>query len=774
MKFTDGFWRNRPGVNIYNAAKVYDYEIQTSSLTVFAPYFNVKKRDETLWGPLLTIRLTSPLSDIIRVQVWHYMGQSPKGPDFKLEATTPSQVEIYDRADALIFKSGSLEARFAKGDTWDLSFFCNNQPLTNSQGKNLGYVLDKEGKPFMKEQLALGVGQTVYGLGERFTSFVKNGQVVESWNADGGTSSELAYKAIPFYICSQGYGVFVNHPGPVSFEVASEKVSRVQFSVPGEYLDYYLIAGPDPKKVLQRYTALTGRPALPPAWSFGLWLTTSFVTDYNEETVSSFIDGMAERDIPLSVFHFDCFWMKEYNWSNLEWDLTQFPEPEVFLAKLKKRGLKICVWINPYIAQRSALFSEGAEHGYLLKTVEGNVWQTDTWQPGMGIVDFTNPDACRWFSAKLECLLAMGVDCFKTDFGEAIPVDNVAWHDGSDPFRMHNYYTYLYNETVFGLLERKKGKGEAVVFARSATAGSQRFPVHWGGDSTANYDSMAETLRGGLSLCTSGFGFWSHDISGFERTATPDLYKRWTAFGLLSTHSRLHGNASYRVPWLFDEEAVEVLRFFTKLKCRLMPYLFAAACTASTTGVPVMRPMFLEFPDDPACAYLDRQYLLGAGLLVAPVFRADGEVAYYLPEGEWTHFITGSVVTGGRWLREQYGYMSLPVFVRSNSLLAIGNNDRQTDYNFAQDVELSLYALSDNREAHAIVCNSGGDTELEVTVKRSGKVITVASNGTKPWAMRLMNIAQISSVKHARCETGATGTLIHPDHNSGSFEIILI
>jgi alpha-D-xyloside xylohydrolase len=402
--------------------------------------------------------------------------------------------------------------------------------------------------------------------------------------------------------------------------------------------------------VLERYTALTGRPALPPAWSFGLWLTTSFTTDYDEETVTSFIQGMADRNIPLHVFHFDCFWMKEFHWCNFEWDARCFPDPAGMLRRLKERGLRICVWINPYIAQRSALFDEGMQHGYLVKKPNGDVWQWDRWQAGMGLVDFTNPDACRWFSDKLRALIHMGVDCFKTDFGERIPTE-VVYFDGSDPVKMHNYYSFLYNQTVFQLLEAELGPGEAAVFARSATAGGQQFPVHWGGDSTATFESMAESLRGGLSLTLSGFGFWSHDIGGFEQTASSDVYKRWCAFGLLSSHSRLHGSSSYRVPWLYPEEgsaaetASDVLRFFTELKCRLMPYLFAAAGEAHTTGIPVMRAMMLEFPTDPGCDTLDRQYMLGELAAGGPGFlprRLGGLLSARRPLDQLPHR------TGGR------------------------------------------------------------------------------------------------------------------------------
>ena len=267
-----------------------------------------------------------------------------------------------------------------------------------------------------------------------------------------GTGSEQAYKNVPFYLTNRGYGVFVNHPEEVSFEVASEKVSRVQFSVWGQTLDYFVIYGPTPKEVLMKYTALTGKPALPAAWSFGLWLTTSFTTSYDEQTVTSFIQGMADRDLPLHVFHFDCFWMREFHWCDFEWDGRAFPDPPAMLQRLKERGLRICVWINPYIAQLSPLFAEGKANGYLLKKPDGDVWQTDQWQAGMGIVDFTNPDACRWYGDKLRSLLDMGVDCFKTDFGERIPTD-VVYADGSDPLKMHNFYSYLYNKLVFDVLE---------------------------------------------------------------------------------------------------------------------------------------------------------------------------------------------------------------------------------------------------------------------------------------------------------------------------------
>ncbi|MBR6960877.1 MAG: alpha-xylosidase, partial [Clostridiales bacterium] len=488
---------------------------------------------------------------------------------------------------------------------------------------------------YMRAMLEIGVSEYIYGMGERFTPFIKNGQSIDIWNEDGGTSTEQSYKNIPFYVSNKGYGVFVNHTEKVSFEVATEMVTKVQFSVPGEMIDFFFINGPTMKDVIKRYTDMTGKPSLPAPWTFGLWLSTSFTTNYDEATVTEFVDGMIERGIPLKVFHFDCFWMKEFSWCDFEWDPRVFPDPEGMLKRLHEKGVKLCAWINPYIGQESSIFDEGMENGYFLKRKNGDVWQWDMWQPGMAIVDFTNPDAVKWYQSKLSKLVDLGIDCFKTDFGERIPTDCV-YFDGSDPVKMHNYYTYLYNKAVYDLLVEKKGKKDAILFARSATVGGQKFPVHWGGDCWSDYVSMEESLRGGLSLTMSGFGYWSHDIGGFEDKSTADVYKRWCAFGLLSTHSRLHGSSSYRVPWNYDEESVDVVRRFAKLKASLMPYLYRNAIETSQTGVPMMRAMVMEFPEDRTACYLDKEYILGDSLMVAPIFNDNSMAEYYLPEGTWT------------------------------------------------------------------------------------------------------------------------------------------
>ncbi|WEK55777.1 MAG: alpha-xylosidase [Candidatus Cohnella colombiensis] len=765
MKFTDGYWQIREGVDVRFPVQVRDVHQSEDALTVYCSTQYINGKGATLNSALLTAEISSPIPDVIRVRWVHHAGVNQLGPQYEIYQDPTTKVSTASDEQFITLTSGGLTARISK-ESWGLTLLQNGKKLTGTANKGAAYITDVDGTAYFRDMLDLGVGEQVYGLGERFTPFVKNGQVVDSWNEDGGTSSEQAYKNVPFYLSSAGYGVFVNHPEKVSFEIASEVVSKVGFSVPGESLEYFIVGGNSLKDVLNNYTKLTGKPALPPAWSFGLWLTTSFTTDYDEATVNSFIEGMAERNIPLHVFHFDCFWMKEYQWCDFEWDKDMFPDPEGMLQRLKARGLKISVWINSYIAQKSPLFKEGAERGYLVRRKDGSVWQWDKWQAGMGLVDFTNPDAVAWYQSKLKRLMDMGVDCFKTDFGERIPTD-VVYFDGSDPMKMHNYYTQLYNKAVFDILEQQRGKNEAMLFARSATAGGQQFPVHWGGDCSANYESMAESLRGGLSLGLSGFGFWSHDISGFERTAPPDIYKRWVAFGLLSSHSRLHGNESYRVPWLFDEESVDVLRYFTELKSSLMPYLFSYAVEATEKGLPMMRAMVLEFPEDPTTHFIDRQYMLGERLLVAPIFNTEGTVKYYIPEGNWTNLISGDIIRGGRWVEEKHDYRSIPLLVRPSSIIAIGSNNQRPDYDYSDDVALHLFELEEGVEAKAVIHDLNGQPTLQATAVRYGNQIElVISNSAKPWHALLRGIKAVTSVEGATAQQSPEGVKLVPHHPS--------
>ena len=598
MKFTNGYWMIRDGVDALYAREAYELaaDATTESLNVLAPTSVVRGRYDTLNLPTFNVDITTPAEGVIRVRAEHWQGAT-EYPGFPLNADEPGNrdyvtVQANGNGDGEVgvngadvtLTTGGLTAKVVKGAPWNLTFIGEDgKVLTESAGKSLGrfklgaesnvtaqpvgefgVTMDgsarDESDVFIAIQLHLSVGEDVYGLGERFGAYVKNGQSVDIWNEDGGTASEQGYKDIPFYMTSNGYGVLVNNRGRVSFEIGSENT---------------------------------------------------------EATINSFIDGMAERDIPLAAFHYDCYWMREFHWCDFEWDKRFFGDIESTLKRLHE------------------------DKGYLVRKPNGEVWQTDFWQAGMGLVDFTNPAAREWFKDKVKALLNQGVDAIKTDFGERIPRD-VVWYDGSPKLSMHNWYTQLYNQAVFEAIEETYGKGNACLYARSATVGGQQQPVHWGGDCESTFNGMAQSLRAGLSLTSSGFGFWSHDIGGFEGAfPDPAVYKRWVAFGMLGSHSRLHGSTVYRVPWLFDEEdekngvalvpgqtAVDVVREFTKLKLELMPYVYQLGLQPHANGTPVMRSMFVEFPDDPACRTLDRQYMFGPSMLVAPVFTYSGEVSY--------------------------------------------------------------------------------------------------------------------------------------------------
>lgn len=598
MKFTNGYWMIRDGVDALYAREAYELaaDATTESLNVLAPTSVVRGRYDTLNLPTFNVDITTPAEGVIRVCAEHWQGAT-EYPGFPLNADEPGNrdyvtVQANGNGDGEVgvngadvtLTTGGLTAKVVKGSPWNLTFLGEDgKVLTKSEGKSLarfklgaesnvtaqpvsefGVTMDgsarDESDVFIAIQLHLSVGEDVYGLGERFGAYVKNGQSVDIWNEDGGTASEQGYKDIPFYMTSNGYGVLVNNRGHVSFEIGSENT---------------------------------------------------------EATINSFIDGMAERDIPLAAFHYDCYWMREFHWCDFEWDKRFFGDIESTLKRLHE------------------------DKGYLVRKPNGEVWQTDFWQAGMGLVDFTNPAAREWFKDKVKALLNQGVDAIKTDFGERIPRD-VVWYDGSPKLSMHNWYTQLYNQAVFEAIEETYGKGNACLYARSATVGGQQQPVHWGGDCESTFNGMAQSLRAGLSLTSSGFGFWSHGIGGFEGAfPDPAVYKRWVAFGMLGSHSRLHGSTVYRVPWLFDEEdekngvalvpgqtAVDVVREFTKLKLELMPYVYQLGLQPHVNGTPVMRSMFVEFPDDPACRTLDRQYMFGPSMLVAPVFTYSGEVSY--------------------------------------------------------------------------------------------------------------------------------------------------
>lgn len=726
MKFTNGQFIIYPQYEIQNPQKLWQYKIYKKHLVLFTPFKLIEDLGDEISNGMFTITVTSPLIGVIGIKIVHF-DTIDNGPNFELNKEN-HEVNIINKNKNIIFSTGDLSLEISTNKELTFIFKHGNKVLTQSNFQSLALIKNKKNnQEYIREQLSLDVGELVYGLGERFTSLVKNGQTVNIWNKDGGIRSDQAYKNVPFYLTNKGYGVFVNQTQNVSFEIATENVDKVQFSVNGESLEYFICDGPTPKEVVKRYTSLTGKPALPPAWSFGLWLSTSSAVEYNEKEIKSMINGMKKYGIPLDVMHIDSGWQKRSQWCTFEWDKDNFPHPEKMIQDIHKCGIKVCLWINPYIAQRSPLFNEAQQKGYLIKKIDGQVWQWDRWQAGMGIIDLTNPAALHWFQNKLNQLLAMGVDCFKVDFGERIPTKDVVFYDKSDPLKEHNYYAYQYNKAVFEIIQKSKGQGQAVIFARSGTTGSQKFPLHWAGDPEATFKSMSNVLRGGLSLALSGYSFWSHDIGGFTGKDSLELYIRWTQFGLLSSHSRYHADKEYRFPWLFGENAIKNTRKFVKLKISLMPYIYSMAVYAHMHGIPVLRPLYLEFYNDPNTLNLDKQYMLGNKLLIAPIFNSVGRVSYYLPKGKWVNLLTKQEYTSlnGSWIEEKYSDLLLPVMVRENSIFITGNDkEMHVDYNYLFSPKINIYNLNFNQPIQEKVFNSlGDDYGLVNAIKKDNQVV---------------------------------------------------
>ncbi|MDR7417903.1 MAG: glycoside hydrolase family 31 protein [Armatimonadota bacterium] len=534
--------------------------------------------------------------------------------------------------------------------------------------------------------LALRSGEPIYGLGEKFGPLNHRGQLITSWAEDAlGVNSELSYKNAPFAWSPEGWGLFVHTTARVHHGAGYPQWSQRSYVVRVEdpVLDLFLLAGDSPAAILERYTHLTGRTPLPPRWGYGVWMSRAWYRTADEAMEAA--RGLRERHIPCDVFTLDGrAWLKVETRFGFEWDRDRYPDPEAFARELKALNFKLCVWEYPYVSVHNPLFKELAAKGYLLRTPSGEpyVYEWDprpfgtllSQLPPSGMVDFTNPDAYAWYRDAHERLFAQGVDVLKSDFGEQIPEDVVAFN-GDSGARVHNAHPLLYNRCVFEATERH-APGEGMVWARSGWAGSQRYPIQWGGDPQVDWEGLAASIRGGLSWGLTGVPFHSHDIGGFYHVTPaampdPELYVRWTQAGVMASHTRFHGT-SPREPWHYGDEAERIVRAWLEWRYRLIPYLEACAYEASRTGLPVMRAMPLAFPDDRAAWAFEEQYLLGPSLLVAPVIAPGGRVRFYLPADGWFDLDTGERLAGPRVIERTMPLDQMPMYGRDGYLLPLG------------------------------------------------------------------------------------------------------
>jgi alpha-D-xyloside xylohydrolase len=507
----------------------------------------------------------------------------------------------------------------------------------------------------------LSPDEKIFGCGESFTGLNKRGQKLVLWTDDAnGVESQGMYKPIPFFMSSRGYGMFLHTSSPITLDFGHSFSGINSMMIGDDELDLFVFLG-QPKDILDEYTQLTGKSPLPPLWSFGLWM--SRCTYNNEKQVRDIAAQLRADQIPCDVLHLDTGWF-ETDWQcDYEFSTTRFTDPKKMLADLKDDGFRVSCWQLPYFVPKNKLFPELVEKNLVVRDRKGNLPYEDA------VLDFSNPKTVDWYQAKLAGLLKMGVSAIKVDFGEAAPEDGI-YADGRTGFYEHNLYPLRYNKAVADIT--KKITGENIIWARSAWAGSQRYPLHWGGDAESTDDGMAAELRGGLSFGLSGFSFWSHDVGGFTadtvESMDKDLFARWLAFGMMSSHSRCHGEAP-KEPWHYGTNFMNEFRVIDDLKYRLMPYVYAQAKDCSEHGLPMVRALFIEYPNDPGSWLVDNEYLFGSSILVAPLLHegATGR-AVYLPPGTWIDYQTGKSYAGG-WQQIEAGKIPEIILVRDGTVI---------------------------------------------------------------------------------------------------------
>ncbi|MFF2088925.1 alpha-xylosidase [Paenibacillus sp. NPDC058174] len=576
----------------------------------------------------------------------------------------------------------------------------------------------------MGNQLAasfsLQPGEKLFGTGESFTRLNKRGQRIDLFTTDAlSAQTPRMYKPIPFYLSSQGYGMFVHSTAPMTFDLGAAYDDTQTLYTGEEELDLFLFIG-EPKDVLTEYTNLTGKSPLPPLWSFGLWM--SRITYSSEEEVREVAEKLRTNGIPADVIHLDTGWFDKDWRCNYEFSGERFENPARMIADLKEQGLRVSLWQLPYFTPTNPLYGELLEKGYAVWTGEGNLPTDDA------ILDFSNPDAEQWYKEKIAGLLELGVGAIKVDFGEAAPLNGL-YASGRSGYAEHNLYPLRYNRAVADIT--REVNGEAIIWARSAWAGSQRYPIHWGGDAENTDSAMAASLRGGLSLGLSGFTFWSHDIGGFVESSLEALYRRWLPFGMLTSHSRCHG-APPTEPWAYGEDFTAYFRRVTELKYSLLPYIYTQAKLSADKGHPLLRALFFEFPNDPGSWLVEDQYMFGTDLLIAPIFEEKTGRNVYLPPGEWIDFQTGARWTGCSWQRIEAGDIPIILLVKAGSVIPQLKPALSTTFLDWENIAFHAFEGSDVSDQGPLCCSlfePSGQKLYAVEVK--GSAVTVKSSDTR-------------------------------------------
>lgn len=538
---------------------------------------------------------------------------------------------------------------------------------------------------------SIAPGEKIFGCGESPTALNKVGQKVNFFVTDPqGPESPDMYKPIPFFFSNRGYGMFMHTSAPVTADFGQSYIGANKLFMADEQMDIFLILG-SPKEILNEYTALVGRPEMPPLWSFGTWM--SRITYFSEAEGREVARQLRENKIPSDVIHFDTGWFGVDWQCDYAFAADRFDNPKQMLDDLKANGFRTCLWQLPYFTPKNKFFPELVEKGLYVKNGKGQLPYEDV------VLDFTNPETVKWYQEKLGNLISMGVGAIKVDFGEGAPLDAI-YHNGRSGLYEHNLYPLRYNKAVADIT--KEIHGENIIWARSAWAGSQRYPLHWGGDAATNNTGMQGTLRAGLSLGLSGFCFWSHDMGGFVTSAPDELYRRWLPFGYLTSHSRVHG-APPTEPWHYGKEFTDYFRQCAELKYKLMPYVYAQAKQCTEQGLPMLRALLLEYPDDPGAWMIEDEYLFGSQMLVAPLLESGNSRDVYLPGNQkWIDYQTGKVYNPG-WNHIACGKLPIIILVKDGSAIPHIPVAQCTDQLKWDKISWKKY-LADEKKAEGWLC----------------------------------------------------------------------
>lgn len=562
----------------------------------------------------------------------------------------------------------------------------------------------------------LSPGEMIFGCGESATSLNKVGQKVHMFVTDPqGPETDQMYKPVPFFMSNRGYGMFMHTSAPVTCDFGASYIGLNKMYMGDENLDLFIFFG-EPKEILDEYTSLVGKPQMPPLWSFGTWM--SRITYFSQEEGYDVANKIRQNKYPCDVIHFDTGWF-DVDWQcDYKFSPNRFDDPEKMLADFKDMGFHVSLWQLPYFSQKNIFFPELIDKGLYVKNGNGSLPQEDV------VLDFSNPEAVKWYQEKIAGLLEIGVGAIKVDFGEGAPLGGL-YASGKSGWYEHNLYPLRYNKAVADIT--REVNGENIIWARSAWAGSQRYPLHWGGDASTDNTGMIGTLHSGLSFGLSGFSFWSHDMGGFVQSTPGELYCRWIPFGFLTSHTRAHG-APPTEPWLYEDERVqEVFRKSAEMKYRLMPYVYAQAKECTLKGLPMLRALFVEFPDDPGSWKIDDEYLFGSQILVAPLFESGATSReVYLPEGRWVDYQTGKTYAGG-WHEIAAGELPIIMLVREGSAIphiSLAQSTADMDWS---NVYIKVYGAG-GKPAKGLLCLPSDGVLQEFTVQGS-RVSGV--NGTK-------------------------------------------